>query len=432
MVLPKQDRETTTDLWTGGVEYDEIEVVRWVPGVLPGIAHALGFDPQTVRDLPEWLKFPVNVTAGTIIQPAFDFLAQMARARGKRARETCAAYAYDLRAFFEFMAYHNLQWHEANQAVIDAFVFSMACAGASGDDDERETSGGSAMSIGLESIDLSLSRATIKRRVAAIHSFYSHARPGVPVFDKRLAGRVGRRPDDLVRPIPPERLPAFLWGLGPRPSHWTGLGTSRLWCCCMLALTAGLRRIEVCGLDVDQIRRLRVNSREPYREYPITLDVTKGGARRVALLPCWLVEELQIFISNERAVPKGVVRIGDPLFVNHRHARRSRLSRISPATITSDFRNAMLAANMRRMKPAFRYGTGASERLHTFHDLRHTCACLHYMTFSESKNPWIEVQTRLGHRVQKTTVDVYLRFINEMQDQPIDLRQSLVHGMLAS
>ncbi len=92
----------------------------------------------------------------------------------------------------------------------------------------------------------------------------------------------------------------------------------------------------------------------------------------------------------------------------------------------------MLAADMRRKNAAFRYGTGNSMRLHSFHDLRHTCACLLYLSYADTQDPWVLVQSRLGHRLLKTTADIYLRHLGEMRNKGIDIRQTLVTGMLTS
>jgi integrase len=425
----KLDRVETME--TAGVvlpvEADEITISRWMPGLLPEMASRLGLDPASVRDLPHWLKFPVNATAGTVIQPAFDFLASMARKRGVAARETCNAYAYDLRSWFEYLALRQQPWDEVTQTILDDYVMEMACAELADDADDQYGQGNAVQSP-VE--DLGLSRATIKRRIATLLSFYKHALPELPPINALVARKAGRRPQDMVRPIPPEEIRTFLERLGPRPSVRNDATSSRLWCCCAISLLSGMRRMEVCSLDVDQIRAIRFSADEPNREHAITLRRTKGGHTRAVLLPTWLLIELMIFIRHERGLADHETTVGEPLFVNHSHARRSASSRLAPATLSFDFRNAMLAADMRRKNPAFRYGTGASPMLHTFHDLRHTCACMLYVSYAHIQNPWIEVQTRLGHKLLKTTTDTYLRFLDEFRDGPKDLRQTLVEGML--
>ena len=412
-------------------EDDEFVVARWLPGILPALAEEVGFEGPLV-DLPAWLRFPANATAGSIVYPAFDFLARMARNRGDAAKETCVAYAYDLRSWFEFLAMEQTSWSDVTQATAETFVDDMVRAQLA-DDDAHPDEG--AASTGSSSNDASLrpglAQATIKRRIATLSSFYRHALSTDKVpFSARTGYKTGGRPLELVRPIPLENLETFVECLGTRPSQWKGFGTSRLWCCAILALVAGLRRIEVCGLDVDQILALRIDPRDRMASHGVSLRVTKGGRQRPILLPTWLVTELLAYIEGERGAstsPDGSVQ---PLFVNHAHARRAPGSRLAPSTLSLDFRNAMVAADMRRMHLGFKYGTGASSKLHTFHDLRHTCACLLYFTYSDSQNPWLEVQNRLGHRLLRTTTEVYLRHINEVGARAGDLRQSLVDGML--
>jgi integrase/recombinase XerC len=52
---------------------------------------------------------------------------------------------------------------------------------------------------------------------------------------------------------------------------------------------------------------------------------------------------------------------------------------------------------------------------HSFHDLRHTFACWLYHAERKSGNsePWKVVQARLGHKYLSTTMDTYLRVVDE-------------------
>lgn len=416
---------------------DEFVVANWVPGILPTLAQDVGITPGRLPDLPSWLKFPANATAGSIVYPAFDFLAWMARERGDSAKLTCTAYAYDLRAWFEFSAMEQTPWDEVTQETVQAFVSDMARAVLADDvadpDEGTPSDQSRSVLINLHSTP-ALAQNTIKRRMATLSSFYRHALSTDKLpFDRRTGSMAGSHPLELVRPIPLKYLSSFVDCLGPRPSRWSGVGTSRLWCCAMLAMIAGLRRIEVCGLDVDQIRSLKIDRRDRMFPHAILLRVAKGGRKRSIMLPTCLVEELLIYIDGERKASAssddGPVQ---PIFANHAHARRSPHQRLAPATLSLDFRNAMLTADIRRMHLGFQYGTGPSLKLHTFHDLRHTCACLLYLTYFESQNPWLEVQNRLGHKLLSTTTDIYGRHINEFRERAINFPQALVDEILSA
>lgn len=400
---------------------DEIGVVRWRAGILPSMKEALGLADLEVGDLPDRFPFLVNHTTGSVIQPVFDFLAGRAVVKGLRTRQTLDAYAYDLRSWFETLAIDQIAWNEAGQECFDEFVWDMA----------------SEQLADPESADVSddrqppepLTRATIKRRAAAIGAFYKHALGHEP-FNRGLVLAVGRVADQSVRPIPVEDLGAFFASLGPQPSDWTGIASSRLWLCCLVAVVTGMRRMEVCGLDVEHFDAFPAPC-DPQAEYAIIVKDTKGGQPRPVLMPGWVVNTVRTYVAGERAAQPGVEGpFAGPLFLNHRTARGAPLQRLRPATLSSDLRRAVLAGRMMRKNPLHRYGTGSSERPHTFHDLRHTCACLLYASYRNSSDPWVEVQNRLGHRLLRTTTDIYLRHVEEFADPGRDLRQTLTEGML--
>lgn len=432
---------------------DEYGVVRWQPGLLPILAdemgagallQAVGRAKPMVADLPDWFRFPVNLTAGTLVQPAFDFLRSDVLARKEAARSTSLARAYDLKAYFAFLARCETPWTDVDQATVDEFTLDMVSSAIDrGLDPSRVIDGGGDIDgiYGVSDeedaavVDLRsqpLAQSTVRRRLSTVQCFHAYASPGHAPFDVRGAMKAGRRPNQTVRPITREDLSRLVDALGPPPSQRT-VGSSRLWVAVMLALVAGLRRMEVCGLDAEQFDR-PLDPGQPEREHCLRLVKTKGGAARDVIAPTWLLLEIRAYIEGERkSAQRGEDDPSPSLLLNHPSSQRAPRCRLMPETLSFDFRRLMLSSGMKRRLTGFRLGRGDSNLPHTFHDLRHTCACL---TFVQMKgrctDPWLAVQTTLGHKLLATTKAIYLRYVNEFDGASADMRQSLVRGLLAA
>lgn len=397
-----------------------------------------------VTDLPEWFRFPVNLTTGTVVQPAFDFLRADVMTRGEAARSTTLARAYDLKAYFTFLSRCETAWVDADQATIDEFTLDMVSAALVFDLDplgiEDEDVGEPSIERDLEPEiepdegdagtkrpNMPLSRSTVRRRLSTVQCFHGYAEGAPPRFNVRGAMKAGRRPQQTVRPITREDLARLIEALGPPPSRRTH-GSSRLWLAVMLALVTGLRRVEVCGLDVTQFE-MPLETDNPEREVCIRIFRTKGGAERDIIVPTWLLLEVRAYIDGERAnALRGTADQSKALLLNHATARRAPLSRLAPETLSFDFRRLMLASGMKRRLTGFRFGRGDSELPHTFHDLRHTCACMTFVQASgRSADPWLTVQLTLGHRLLATTKSVYLKYLNEFNGDLIPFAILMTH-----
>ena len=404
--------------------YDRYSVVRWKSGTTRRVAQELGLQDlrPAKRDLPAGFRYLVNLTTGAVVAPALLFLAEQAVGIGdeKHADNTISAYAYDLRAWFEFLATMGVAWDAATEHHFRDYVYEMT---AEAFDEETEQG-------------FQFARSTIKRRVSSLRSFYADARSrGLTDvrFVTKLGKTIGRSPETAIRPVPLESLKPLIACFGPRPSKRRDGETSRLWLSSMIALLGGLRRFEVCGLDRKQIEKVRNNPWAPLAEHAIDLTVTKGGNPRTILLPGFLIAELKLYIAGERAacVPLPDDEHTSALFVNHRSAGPAAGDRLSPAILGREFSAAVARAGLLRQLPGHRHGAGASTTAHTFHDLRHTCACLYYVNSrGHSADPWLEAQRRLGHALLETTQKVYLRHVHEFAGGADDLVQSIVFGLL--
>jgi integrase len=407
-------------------DYDRYRVVNWQPGVVASVAQAANLSEQRAlkRDLPSFFKFPVNASTGTVIAPAFSFLAKRCLLRGndETVANTIHAYAYDLRSFFQFLAMCGRAWDEADQIVFEEYVLDMSSE---------------VLSAGRS---LQLAQATIGRRVATVASFYKHARArGLTeiAFDPSPARAVGRSPDTLIRPIPPETLAKLLPMLGPPPSLREPGQSSRLWIASQLALVAGLRRMEVCHVALEAVLSIQVDDERPLDEHPLVLTRVKGRRRksRTVLIPSWLVREMQLYADNERSE---LIATLDPsavaptlLVTSNRGGRAGR--RLTPGALGRAFRKVAASASLNRQLPAFRYGAGTSDQPHTFHDLRHTCACLCFIAFEQLvEDPWGEVQRRLGHALVDTTKRVYLQHVHEFAPPADQIAQDFIRRMVTA
>ena len=69
---------------------------------------------------------------------------------------------------------------------------------------------------------------------------------------------------------------------------------------------------------------------------------------------------------------------------------------------------------------------------HSFHDLRHTFACNYYASHVNMGNPppWKRLQTLLGHKSQKTTMDIYLRHVDGKEPYISDMLGKYLNEML--
>ena len=145
--------------------------------------------------------------------------------------------------------------------------------------------------------------------------------------------------------------------------------------------------------------------------------------------PTHLVLELKCYIDGERAECTAVGRRHgfhanpESLFVNGTASRHDAGKPIRTETLSRAFTAAVRTAGLTHSVTKTDPESGAlyqsAEAAHTFHDARHTFAAWLYHAERAGGNaePWKIVQARLGHRQLATTLNTYLRVVDDYRTE---------------
>jgi site-specific recombinase XerD len=359
-----------------------VRAVAGVPGIPPG--------------------FPILLDDRmAIIEPAFAYLIEHATILGRsRAAETVRTYAEHLHDWFDALEQSDLDWRIADEAMIAAYRNRML---------EQPS----------PHTGRPYARATINDRVRTVCRFYewAHRRGLVEELPFRMidvrvfhgcaeGGLLGhlRRGAWVVRAniltvAEHERL--------PRPLRTDEL--RRLFAALALpyqlmaewSLGAGLRRKELCALEVRQLPEMRHLDLDADPLVGVPLTVTKGDRSRTVYPPLRLVDRTHWYIGEDRAAlvrriqqARRNYRPPPNLFLNGRGDTVTRV-RLSAAFGTA-FNRAGLSGSL--------------------HWLRHTFAMAMLVrlqrqaTSNPDLNPLKIVQVLLGHTSIATTA-IYLRCV---------------------
>ncbi|MBD9437946.1 tyrosine-type recombinase/integrase [Pseudoxanthomonas sp. PXM03] len=207
--------------------------------------------------------------------------------------------------------------------------------------------------------------------------------------------------DALVKHIPPALFEELAATLGRMPSEErNGLSRDRLFFT-YLANT-GCRISEGLAGRCSDLPLWQIGKKDPLTACFIKVKA-KGGHQRNVRLPIWLLEELDLYIKNERAeavAKHSPDQAHDRIFVNHQHAHRGAGSPLSAANFRKIFRRAA-------QKAAERVG---SQSVPSPHSCRHSFALFNYAAekLNGNPDPGKTVQALLGHRDKATTDKIYL------------------------
>jgi integrase/recombinase XerC len=185
-----------------------------------------------------------------------------------------------------------------------------------------------------------------------------------------------------------------------------------------VALSAGLRREEVCLLERGKIEGVVIETQNRAL-HPIVVSYTKNNSPRKVLMPSSLIKELQEFCRTERAAIcgahcKGRCGMTGALFPSTGRMSSERCAPMCPQNLGLIVRNAAMKAGIVRTV----YPAKSSQRARkevvadvSVHDLRHSYAVWTYLILRSQgdTNPWLYVQAQLGHRSSETTINTYLR-----------------------
>ena len=364
-----------------------VSIIRAVAGV-PGIP----------------LGFPILFDARmAIIEPAFAWLLEHASLRGC-APDTVRTYAEHIYDWFDTLEQSDLDWQSVDEGVIGANRDRMIANPSSHTDRAYE-------------------RATINARVMSVCRFYEWAleegligelpfrrRERVIVTFKeeghgpRLAATnmlTLSQPEKLPRPLRAAELDRLFAHLGPTPhlaAEW--------------ALTAGLRRKEICGMTLDMVPDSHQLSAEDQPLVGIPLRITKGDRPRTVYPPIRLIDRTDWYAGEDRA------RV-----VRRARARDRRYQ--PPANLLLTTHGTALSP--KRLTALFAKGFADAKLKGSFHWLRHTFAMVMLARLQQQArdnpdlNPLKVLQVLMGHRSIATTA-IYLRCV-EVHER--DLSESL-------
>ncbi len=427
------------------------------------VAHVVPPQPEDeplvsarTKPLPAGFPFLVDGDAGEVIEPVLRWLISEHLAHGRRnwVYNTAKAQCEDLQYFWKFLDQAGLRWDEVEESDLAHFRDAMQAI------------------VSWKTQQL-LADATIERRLYHTLRFYDWARDAGfykgPEFRKREV-RLRRRVDadalihtrsgprtvkrhDLLptsrkgapapRPIGRVDLQRLLHALGPLPSmrgaegDQVDLRPSRDRLAAELGHKCGLRIDEVAQLETHQFYDLIPPSWEDHQLDAIVrlwVTKTKGLNPRWALLPTWLLQEIDDYIKGERAKAVNLAakraaqaaklgykhkpwKLSNKLFVNSVDAGRFAGNDITTGTLHHKFHGAVLSAGLIKTTEKIDPETGdrslVKKAKHSFHDLRHTFAIetYHSERLNGNSEPWKIVQARLGHKHLQTTFDYYLQVV---------------------
>jgi len=346
--------------------------------------------------------FPILLNDGmAIIEPAFAFLLEIATVPGRsHSRDTLRTYAEHLHDWFDSLEQSGLDWREVSEETIAAYRNRML---------EQPS----------PHTGRPYARTTINDRVRSVCRFYdwSHRRGWVaelPFHAADIRISPGRRQsflahvdqhgtttsanvltvaeyENLPRPLRVDQLKLLFANIEPPyrlMAEW--------------ALATGLRRMELCAIEVAQIPDIAGLDAADHPLVGVPLSVTKGDRPRTVYPPLRLVDRTHWYIGEERAALIRQCRRAFPhyrpstaLFLNSRGAS------ISRARLTAAFAAAFQAAGLDG----------------SLHWLRHTFAMtmlVRLQAHAVAKpeiNPLKVLQVLLGHSSIQTTA-IYLRCVD--------------------
>lgn len=371
--------------------------------------------------LPDGFPFLYNRTAGQIVEPVFRYLYERSVRKADLLLGSAVTAADNLRVWWGYLAYIGKGWQQVTPLDIHAYRRGLG----------RVLSRRS----GLLLMD-----TTLRQRLTHVLEFYRWANKEgyTALASKHLDAKEhesgGRQADPEVRAFTYEEWNRLRSVVGPLPSdpHYhptkARCRDRLMW---EVMIHTGMRRMEVCGLTVHQIRALEamlpVGDDEMFAAKQVRLSIVKGGSRRArdAIFPVWLARELLAYADGDErgAAVKAYGkahrgRAPDALFLNHASAHRQPGAPMQAKRVDSVLDEVMRRAGLVDEVLVTDPVTGEVHRresiLHCVHDLRHTAAVWRYMAERAGGNPtpWHPVMVMLGHRSVKTTQQIYLQVTN--------------------
>lgn len=345
--------------------------------------------------------FPILFDAKmSIVEPAFSYLLELSTIPGRsHATETLRTYSEHLYDWFDSLEQSGLDWRLADEGTIAAYRNRMLSAPSA-------------------HTGRPYARSTVNDRVRTVCRFYSWARRrglidalpfdyvDVSLWGARRQGMLAHldhRPtvvranvltipevERLPRPLRVDQLHSLFRHVDPPYdliAEW--------------AVATGMRRKELCGLQLHQVPDVAHLNVEDDPLVGIALAITKGNRPRSVYPPLRLIDRTHWYFGEERA---GLVKRLRKVQPGYRAPTAAFLNSggrpITPARLSAAFASAFRAAGLP--------GTG--------HWLRHTFAMTMLVRLQKQAatapdlNPLKIVQVLLGHASIQSTA-IYLRCV---------------------
>lgn len=398
-----------------------------------------------IKPIPNGLHILVSQTTGQVVEPVLLFLAnKLVRRlllttpnRLKKSPHTRKALAYDLKDFYDFLDGNALAFDAVDDRALNTYVANMESrpSPVTGKPYSNNT-----IIRRLSTVKMFCSWAQdrgllrhrflieeVETKQPMNRRFLAHLPPlrkterFAPAVDSPSAPDLAER----VTVLSKEEAREILDTLGPPvPLKYFDknegtiegvLYRDRLLAQC--GLYVGLRREEVCNLELDKLNAIKVaDDTHLYTNQKILVH-GKGDKWRTVNVPTWLILSLQYYASTEREEVVAKIRMQDAgyvppnrIFLNGTNARTGRGAQVAPKTLGRAFRKAQLRRSSKRVAGSLTESAEATS--YGFHVLRHTYAVWTYIYRKRNgdTDPIKYIQAQLGHAHYSTTADTYLRF----------------------
>lgn len=418
--------------------------------IRPYVQRSVSLKGQTLANVRQHLPvgswFLVSATTGAPVYSVLSFIVHLLLPKrvGKNvvkpvSPETFKARIYDLKEYCDFLDSCGSTVEEATDDILRRYLGHMVAKTSS-----RGTP---------------FSPKTIRRRLDTIGGLYKHlldtgqiphalALPrGYDAQQEEPDGEsietayldLANDPDGEVRAIPLYELRLILDSFGLLPDDLTDIRearptVSRNRVMFEFCLQAGLRRAEVCYLQLSNVLKAAKAVRSPLEKYPLRVW-GKGAKWRTVEVPGWLLLLAQLYAENSRArivaerkAYDSAYRAHDYLFVQEQPNPALKGDRIRPGYLSTLF--ARHAATALRQDIDLQHPS-LPRRAYTVHQLRHTYAVHTYFVRRQlgDSEPWVYIQHQLGHESVETTTRIYLQITGQYEREAGDLWCSILGGM---
>lgn len=400
--------------------------------------------------LPE--DFPVfyDVDRGALHKPSLLYLTGKAslpiwRRGGNWASETVKTYADDLKPFIDFCGELGLRDNEIDDDHGLEYAEHLL--------DRRIVATGEALAVGtrLQRVNRAGAMLSEARRNGLVDCDWHmpSLRAIVSAYGADTLGLSGPREAKRKHRsfLLVNEFEDICLELGPLPSErMEGDGrSSRPRLSSEMAVATGTRAVETACLQSTHFTGFEIPEGEGW--VPVHITDTKNMVPRDILVPFSAVRELRLYIGGERDAAQSAGRgrcdyvPSNRLFLNHANAIRGPGNPVTPATISSDFRQAVLDANyFIELEVKGPHGPTVIRipKFH-YHSLRHSFAMWLYALFAIEPHdptqglraePWVRVAARLGHEDPETTQRYYVKLSGALEVQVSELVYAAHRAMI--